>query len=152
MSTAEGYLRPAARQRPDQLHVLTHAMVTRVLFDQSASTPRAIGVEFVHENKTYTVAADHEIILSGGSINSPQLLMLSGIGPKDQLQEHNVPVLVDNPAVGQNLYDHVFTRLAATVNASVFYIGVDPDDPVNFPLAKMKYYLYGEGIFANEPF
>ena len=149
MSTAEAYLRPAARQRPDQLHVLTHAHVTRILFDESSGTPKAIGVEFVHEKETIIVHANQEVIISGGAINSPQILMLSGIGPKEHLKEHKIRVLVDNPALGlaKSLWSRFRETSIFTVNQSVGIEIVSPDDPVNLPLAKLRYHLFGDGEF-----
>lgn len=79
-------------------------MVTRIIIDES--TKKAIGVEFISNLNKYRVFARKEIIISAGAINSPQLLMLSGIGPKKHLQDKNIP-LVNNLPVGENLMDHV---------------------------------------------
>lgn len=67
---------------------------------------RAYGVEFLHHGKKYSATALKEVILSAGSINSPQLLMLSGIGPKEKLEKLGIPSVADVKDVGQNLYDH----------------------------------------------
>jgi choline dehydrogenase len=77
--------------------------VTRVLFEGR----RAVGVEYVHKGRTLTAKARAEVILSGGAINSPQLLQLSGIGPGAVLQKHGIGVLHDAPHVGRNLSDHL---------------------------------------------
>lgn len=70
---------------------MTHAHVTKVLFDSSSDNlPRAVGVEYVKNDKTFTVKSQKEVILSAGALATPQLLMLSGIGPKEQLKEHEV--------------------------------------------------------------
>lgn len=148
MSTVEGYLRPAARQRPDRIHILTKAHVTRLLIDQSNKDflPVVTGVEFVHDGVTRRVSATKEVILSAGAINSPQILMLSGIGPKEDLEAHGIDVVVDNPAVGQNLYDHLWVPLSATINDStVSFNGVSPENWLDFSLAKLQYYLFGSG-------
>lgn len=79
-------------------------MVTRVLIDPN--TKRAYGVEFVKNNRKYYVRARKEVILSSGAINSPQLLMLSGVGPREHLQSLDIPVIQDL-SVGDNLQDHV---------------------------------------------
>jgi choline dehydrogenase len=107
-STSRAYLRPAA-SRPN-LTVLTGAMVTRVLMKQR----RATGISFVRNGKTEQVSARREVILSGGAYNSPQLLMLSGIGPAAQLREHGIEVVLDLPGVGRNLSEHpvVYAELA----------------------------------------
>ncbi|MBS0582497.1 MAG: choline dehydrogenase [Proteobacteria bacterium] len=99
-STAVGYLRPV-RQRAN-LVVRTNARTERVLFDGH----RAIGVDYRHHGRL-TRAEGAEVILCGGAINSPQLLMLSGIGPADHLRAHGIRVESDLPGVGANLQDHL---------------------------------------------
>jgi len=99
-SAAAAFLKPALPRA--NLTVKTGAHVTRLLFDKH----KAVGVEFIQNGKTEQVRAEREIILSGGAINSPQILMLSGIGPADHLREMNIPVIADLPGVGQNLQDH----------------------------------------------
>ena len=105
-STAKAYLRPA-RKRPN-LTVVTFAHVTKILFN---SHRKAIGVDFVRFNSAHTVYAKREIILSAGAVNSPQVLMLSGIGPAEHLMKLGIPVLVDSPGVGRNLMDHIYPSL-----------------------------------------
>ncbi|PJI95159.1 GMC family oxidoreductase [Luteimicrobium subarcticum] len=102
-STVDGYLRPA-KDRPN-LTVRTGSHATRVLFDGT----RATGVEYVRGGETQHVTARHEVVLSGGAVNTPQLLMLSGIGPAAHLREHGIDVLVDAPEVGANLRDHLMS-------------------------------------------
>jgi choline dehydrogenase len=104
-STADAYLRPA-HDRPN-LTVRANALVTRILFDGQ----RACGVAYLHAGVETIARADSEVILSGGTINSPQLLLLSGIGPADQLRSHDIPVKVDLPGVGANLHDHTMTPI-----------------------------------------
>ncbi len=99
-STADAYLRPAA-DRPN-LTVHTDALVTRVLLDGG----RATGVTYRHRGVEHTARVDAEVILAGGAINSPQLLMLSGIGPAAHLREFGLDVVADLPGVGANLHDH----------------------------------------------
>lgn len=102
-STHKAYLEPALG-RPN-LTLLTDALTTRVLLDGD----RAVGVAYLAGGEEREVRADVEVILSGGAINSPQLLMLSGIGPADHLAEVGIPTLVDLPGVGANLHDHPIT-------------------------------------------
>jgi len=102
-STAYTFLRPAMA-RPN-LTVETHALTHRVLFEGN----KAIGVEYSQHGQVKTAHAAGEVILSGGTYNSPQLLLLSGIGPADELKEAGVDVLVDSPSVGRNLQEHVNT-------------------------------------------
>ncbi|XP_043591389.1 glucose dehydrogenase [FAD, quinone]-like [Bombus pyrosoma] len=101
-STAKAFLRPARTRK--NLHVAMEAFVTKILIDPS--TKRAYGVEFVRNGETMRIRANKEVIVSGGTINSPQLLMLSGIGPKEHLTEHDIPVIQDL-RVGHNLQDHI---------------------------------------------
>ncbi|MFN3644452.1 MAG: GMC family oxidoreductase [Gemmobacter sp.] len=99
-SAARAFLRPALRR--GRVALRTGALVTRVLFDGR----RATGVEYRHGGRSHTARAAGGVILSGGAVNSPQLLMLSGIGPGAHLQDLGLPVLIDNPNVGAHLNDH----------------------------------------------
>jgi len=99
-STAVGYLRPAM-QRPN-LQVMTGALTEKIVFDGR----RATGVTFRQDGRAVTARAGREVILCGGAVNSPQLLMLSGIGPHEHLTERGIPVLHHLPGVGQSLQDH----------------------------------------------
>ncbi len=100
-SAAKAYLGPA-RSRSG-VSVETRVMVRQILFDGS----RAVGVEIVQGGRTETIRAEREVIVSAGAINSPQLLMLSGIGPGDHLQQMGIEVRRDLPGVGSNLQDHL---------------------------------------------
>ncbi|MCY3702155.1 MAG: choline dehydrogenase [Rhodospirillales bacterium] len=100
-STANAYLKPA-RSRGN-LAVATQALATRLLLDGR----RVSGVEYRQGGVIRTALAAREVILSGGPINTPQLLMLSGIGPADQLREFDIEVVHDLPGVGENLQDHL---------------------------------------------
>lgn len=99
-SAARAFLRPAMRRHPG-LRVVTDAQVTRILIREG----RAMGVEYRRAGQVEQAFAG-EVILSGGAINTPQLLMLSGIGPGAHLRAMGLPVLVDNPNVGAHLSDH----------------------------------------------
>jgi choline dehydrogenase len=104
------------RRFPDRLKIELHALATRVVFDESN---RAIGVEYLKGERLYraharpsdaqgerrTVYASREVVLAGGAFNTPQLLMLSGIGPRATLEAHGIPVRVEVPGVGRNLQD-----------------------------------------------
>lgn len=99
-STADAYLRPA-RDRSN-LTIQTDALVTRVLVEGG----RATGVRYVADGREQQALAKGEVILCGGAVNSPQLLLLSGIGPADQLRALDIDVVADLPAVGEGLQDH----------------------------------------------
>lgn len=101
-STAKAFLRPARTRK--NLHVALNSHVTRILINPT--TMQAYGVEFVRNGKKQIVLARKEVILSAGAINSPQILMLSGLGPKEHLGKFKIPVLKDLH-VGENLQDHV---------------------------------------------
>lgn len=100
-STANAYLRPVMK-RPN-LDLRIRALARRVVFDGH----RATGVEVEERGREYTAIADREVLVCAGAINSPQLLMLSGLGPADHLREHDIPVLQDMSGVGQDLQDHL---------------------------------------------
>jgi choline dehydrogenase len=104
-SAARAFLHPT-RERTN-LHVMTDAVATRIVFEGK----RATGVRYTRNKTAEEVAARREVVLCGGTINSPQLLMLSGIGPADHLQELGIPVVADVPGVGQNLQDHGMARV-----------------------------------------
>ena len=100
-STANAFLHPALKRKTLKLE--TKALATRVLFEGR----RATGIEYTRRGSTHRVKARREVILSGGAINSPQLLMLSGIGDPDRLQKAGIAPLVAARAVGRNLQDHL---------------------------------------------
>lgn len=99
-TAADGYLRQAA-QRPN-LTVQSDALATRVFFEGD----RAAGVRYLFRGTEEIARADREVILAAGTVNSPQLLMVSGVGPADQLTGHGIEVVADSPGVGGNLSDH----------------------------------------------
>jgi choline dehydrogenase len=122
-STADAYLRPARQSGRRNLRVLTDALARRVTFstDAGSALPRATGVYVELDGIPRHVAARREVILSGGAINTPQLLMLSGIGPADHLAEHGISVVVDAPGVGENLQDHLVAGLAPAARGGTLY-------------------------------
>lgn len=131
-SASTAYLKPVLK-RPN-LHVQTHSLATKILLENG----RAIGVEILHKHQRRQIYAN-EIILSGGSINSPQLLLLSGIGPPGQLLKCDIAVQHELPGVGKNLQDHL--DICALVSSS------DPAtyDQINHLLAGLKYLLGKQG-------
>ncbi|KPJ15965.1 Glucose dehydrogenase [acceptor] [Papilio machaon] len=102
-STAKAFLRPVRLRQ--NLHVSLFSHVTKVLIDKDDK--RAYGVQFIKDQLKQIVYAKREIILAAGAIASPQLLMLSGIGPAQHLQEVGIDVIQDSPGVGRNLQDHI---------------------------------------------
>jgi choline dehydrogenase len=116
-STAAAYLKPARRR--SNLHVVSEALASRVLFDGR----RAVGVEYLvganGSGEPRTAHANAEILVAGGAFNSPQLLQLSGLGPAELLRSHNIPVIADLPGVGNDLNDHYFARIILRCNAPI---------------------------------
>lgn len=114
-SASKAYLTEPVRER---LQLLTGTQVTRILFDKY----RAVGVEFRQQGQIKSVMADREVIVCAGAINSPQLLMLSGIGDPDQLEEHQINVVAPLPGVGANLQDHleVYVQFACPQPVSIY--------------------------------
>jgi choline dehydrogenase len=140
-STSVAYLRPA-RRRPN-LTVVTKALVTRVLFEGR----RAVGVELSRRGRLEQVRAAREVILAAGALNSPKLLLLSGVGAGAQLRAHGIPKVQDLPGVGENLHDHLAThvKLRSRVPNSMFkYFG-----PVQGALAVARYLAFRRGPLAD---
>lgn len=100
-STAKAFLRPTRARR--NLHISMHSRAQRIIVEEGS----ARSVHFTKNGESKKVRARTEIILSAGAVHSPQLLMLSGIGPGDELRKHNIEVKVDAPGVGSNLQDHI---------------------------------------------
>jgi choline dehydrogenase-like flavoprotein len=108
-SAADAYLHPS-QDRPN-LTVQTDALATSVMIEAG----RAVGVRYLHRGTEKVARAEAEVILSAGAVKSPQLLMLSGIGPADHLREHGISVVAESPGVGANLSDHpIVTALWST--------------------------------------
>jgi choline dehydrogenase len=118
-STAEAYLKPARGRR--NLTVLPRAHATRLLFDQR----RCVGVAYLRDGQPRQTHARREVLLCAGAINSPQVLLLSGIGPAVQLQLLSLPVVQDLPGVGQNLQDHVVAGVMYACTQPVSLAGAE---------------------------
>lgn len=113
-SAFAAFVKPILHRR--NLTVVTDAHVQRVLFDGKTAT----GIEVMHKGQLRRFSAAREVILSGGALNTPQLLMLSGVGPAAELHKHGIPVLHESAGVGQNLQDHFYmhTGWRATADSS----------------------------------
>ena len=147
-STAMAYLRPALK-RPN-LTLQTHSLTTRLLFDDATDTPKVIGVEVSQQGQLVQLRAARDVILSGGAINSPQLLQLSGIGDPAHLQSLGIAVKAALKGVGENLQDHLET-----------YVQFACKEPITLysalnPLVKLKigleWLLFGTGLGATNHF
>ncbi|CAL7951223.1 unnamed protein product [Xylocopa violacea] len=109
-SSAAAFLRPF-RRRPN-LQIALNATVTKVIVENG----KAVGVEYVQDGQLRAARASREVIVSGGAVNSPQILLLSGIGPRSHLEAVNVTVVKDLPGVGENLHNHVSYTLSFDIN------------------------------------
>ncbi|KAF8632241.1 hypothetical protein AX15_001991 [Amanita polypyramis BW_CC] len=107
VSSESAYFTPGVLARPN-LRVVIHASVTRVVFKEVDGKIRATGVEFTRSKNgiRYQAHAKRDVILSAGAIHSPHILLLSGVGPAEQLREHGIQVIHDLPGVGEHLVDH----------------------------------------------
>ncbi len=140
-SSAVGYLRPARNRR--NLEVMVDAQVTRVVIEDR----RAVGVEVIQGGQLRRITASKEVILSAGPVQSPKLLELSGIGGGELLRKYGIDVIVDQPAVGENLLDHPNTRLTFECSKPITI-----NDVLQNPLAKvregLKWGLFGKGLLS----
>ncbi|MGO9044177.1 MAG: GMC family oxidoreductase [Mycobacterium sp.] len=129
-STADAYLKPAMGRK--NLTVLTGATATRVVVDGA----RAVGVEYERDGQQCVAHARREVILCGGAVNSPQLLMLSGIGDRDHLTEHGIDTVHHSPDVGRNLIDHLVTPLGFDLDGDSLFAGEKPKELLNYLLRR----------------
>ncbi|KAK3619088.1 hypothetical protein LTR56_024246 [Elasticomyces elasticus] len=112
-SAATAYITSEVATRTN-LRIAVGQTVTQIIFDTSGKEPRAVGVEMAASPSSpvrYLAKAKHEVVLSAGAIATPQLLMLSGVGPADELQKHNIPLVANVPSVGANVSDHLMVAM-----------------------------------------
>ncbi|KAI8996268.1 alcohol oxidase [Trametes punicea] len=153
-STYRAFLPPElARERRSHLKVCTRAIVSRVQLDQSAGSVRATGVFFQsmdanYASQEYFARARKEVILCAGALVSPQILMLSGLGPKDHLLENGIGVVQDIPAVGSHLQDHLAMPIEFTtpISDSLQYL---LSNPLRAILEFLKYIFLGIGALSH---
>jgi choline dehydrogenase len=137
-SAATAFLKPAAG-RPN-LSIVTGAHATRILIERG----RAVGVEAIVDGKSQVFRADREIVLTGGAVGTPQLLLLSGIGPAAEITAQGIDVLVDSPNVGRNLQDHVVGGASWHTPKPVTLVGADKS-----PKHIANYLLRHRGPFSS---
>ena len=142
-SAAVAYLRPAMKRGNVEVQVRAH--VTRVLLESG----RAIGIEYKQDGRLHAVRAEKEVILSGGSINSPQVLMLSGIGSGDHLVEMGIDVIHELPGVGCDLQDHPAIGVEYNYAGNSKFHREIRLDRLAFNVARVK--LFGTGMAATPP-
>jgi len=142
VSGATAYLKPAMARR--NLDVRSGVLVRRLVFDGK----RCIGVEIETPGGPQVVRAAREVILSGGSYNSPHLLMLSGIGPAEHLKSHGIEVLHDSPGVGRNLQEHPCAMLEFNAARPVTFLNQLRWDRI--ALNSLRWALTGKGPMATQ--
>ncbi|MBN8831274.1 MAG: GMC family oxidoreductase N-terminal domain-containing protein, partial [Sphingomonadales bacterium] len=140
-SSATQYLHPVA-SRPN-LTVLTDALVTRIVIEEG----RAVGIALMRGGKLELVRAEREVILSAGAYNSPKLLLLSGIGPAEDLQALGIPVKLDLPGVGRNLQEHPLTGISYELNQPIGFENNLRFDRLAWNLAR---FAFGSGNSATQ--
>lgn len=143
-STAYAFLRPVKNRR--NLTIVTRAQTQRIIVENG----RAVGVEFRQKNGIRRVHADREVILSAGVVNSPQILMLSGIGPADELAKFNIRSVQDLPGVGKNLQDHVDCVMAYECPQPVTLYSDLRADKLTWSVIQGM--LFGKGIATTFPY
>lgn len=142
-STARGYLHPVLARR--NLTVATRALATRIVFERQ----RATGVEYLLRGARRTAYAAREVVLCGGAINSPQLLMLSGVGDPDHLREMGIATMVPLRGIGGNLQDHYSTGLFHERREAGPFVGLTRADRLAAAFARA--YLAGSGPATDVP-
>ena len=141
-SSAVAYLRPAEQR--SNLTVITSATTTKVLIKEG----KAFGVEYIEKGEKQQVTARQEVILSGGAINSPQLLMLSGVGDRQELEAHGIEVKHHLPGVGKNLQDHLDV-LVVTRERTFHSVGFSPVALARAIKGVFDYLLFRKGNFTT---
>jgi len=142
-STSEVFLKPA-RDRAN-LKIETNALATRVIIENR----RAVGVEYQQNGKRQIARAGAEIILCGGSINSPQLLMLSGVGPAAHLKAHGIEIVHDAAGVGENLHEHACITIQAEVSKTTLNV---EKNPLKFAAYGLDWLFNGAGPLTSVVF
>ncbi|ROT43834.1 choline dehydrogenase [Sodiomyces alkalinus F11] len=153
LSAMDAYLPTSlARERRGRLFVCTGVAATRLVIDQDTSRVtgvRIVDVESKGTAREYLVKAKREVVVCCGALFTPQLLMLSGIGPKEELEAHNIPVIHDLPGVGANLSDHVAFGLSCEVKPSDSYTQLVK--PWVFLWHLLLFLLFKTGLLASTP-
>lgn len=143
-SAAAAYLHPVLKQRRN-LTVITKAQTTRVILEGK----RAVGVEILQNGQRKQLRASKEVILSSGAFGSPQILLLSGIGPKDKLQPHGIEQLHDLPGVGENLQEHVDVLVVAKDKTATSWAPLRPLSFLRSAGEILRYLFKRRGMFAS---
>ncbi|KAJ3512073.1 hypothetical protein NLJ89_g3731 [Agrocybe chaxingu] len=144
---ARAYYPSSVQSRPN-LNVVLNSTVTNIIWDPKSKTPKAIGVQFINNGQTYSVAAAKQVILSAGSLKSPQILELSGIGDANRLNRLNIPVVLDLPQVGENMIDHPTTAAGYEVQDGTLTLDLISNNQTFFNEQEALYNTTGTGAFT----
>ena len=140
-STSVTYLHPIKQRQ--NLTLITNIQVSKIIIENSS----AIGVEIKNKNKLEKIFAEKEVLLSAGAINSPQILMLSGVGPEEELKNHGINVISALNGVGENLQDHLETYVQYECTKPVTLYS--SFNPINMALIGLQWFLFKKGIAAH---
>ena len=140
-STSVTYLHPIKQRQ--NLTLITNIQVSKIIIENSS----AIGVEIKNKNELEKIFAEKEVLLSAGAINSPQILMLSGVGPEEELKKHGINVISALNGVGENLQDHLETYVQYECTKPVTLYS--SFNPINMALIGMQWFLFKKGIAAH---
>ena len=140
-STSVTYLHPIKQRQ--NLTLITNIQVSKIIIENSV----AIGVEIKNKNKLKKIFAAKEVLLSAGAINSPQILMLSGVGPEEELKNHDIKIISALNGVGENLQDHLETYVQYECTKPVTLYS--SFNPINMALIGMQWFLFKKGIAAH---
>ena len=140
-STSVTYLHPIKQRK--NLTLITNVQVSKIIIENKA----AIGVEIKNKNKLEKTFAEKEVLLSAGAINSPQILMLSGVGPEEELKNHGINVISALNGVGENLQDHLETYVQYECTKPVTLYS--SFNPINMALIGLQWFLFKKGIAAH---
>ncbi|BFZ09651.1 hypothetical protein BsWGS_12690 [Bradybaena similaris] len=141
MNTARVFIHPVMDRC--NLHVAPKSHVTKIIINNK----RAVGVEVIRDSRRYIINARREIVLSAGTIGSPQILMLSGVGPRNHLESLKIPVVADLP-VGQNLQDHVSFHLQVRIREAL----TTPTSAIISWWTKLQYAMFRSGPLSSPGF
>jgi choline dehydrogenase len=141
-STSWAYLHPVMGR--ENLSIQLHALTTRVLFDRG----RAVGVEYMQDGRMHRVCSEREVILCGGTYNTPQLLMLSGVGPAAELGRHDIQTVLDLPGVGANLSEHPHVPVEFAARRPVTFLNELRFDRIASSV--VQWAMFGTGPLATQ--
>ncbi len=139
-SASVAFLHPALARNP-KLKLQTGALVTGLIVEEG----RVCGVRYRSQGEDHEVRVQREVVLSAGAIGSPQILMLSGIGPADHLRQHGIDVVHDLPGVGANLHDHLYTPIRFNVTKDVGHTSTAP----HFLAGMARDFLFDQGWYGK---